>query len=219
MSEAVLPVEKRVETGKSFVRKLRRDGRVPGTVYGGESTPISFSVDALEVARLLRGDHSIVKVEIDGKSENAVVKDVQIHPVYGQVMHIDFLRVVAGQEITINVPIHFIGNSAGVKLGGLLSTMKHEVNISVLPRNMPESIEVDISDLEVGDAIRLSDIKSDKFTILDDESEMIVQVTMQRTAAENEADILEDSIAAETAETAESAEPEVITAKDKEDES
>jgi large subunit ribosomal protein L25 len=209
MSEAVLSVEKREGSGKSVVRKLRRADKVPGTIYGGADEPASISVDALEIARLLRGEHSIVDIEVDGKAEQVVVKDVQKHPVYSQIIHIDFMRVVAGQEIAIEVPIHLVGEAIGVKNGGVLTTLRSEVQISVLPKNMPDNIEVDISNLEIGDAIRLGDLKSENFTIIDDDNEMVAQVSAQKMEEEEPEDIL--------AEEEESAEPEVITAKDDEE--
>ncbi|KAA3608807.1 MAG: 50S ribosomal protein L25 [Calditrichaeota bacterium] len=211
MSEVVLSAEKRVDTGKSVARKLRREGKVPGVLYGGEEEPSSISMDKIELGRLLRKDHSIINVKVDGADQRAVIRDVQNHPVYGDVAHIDFMRVVAGQEITISVPLHQVGTAVGTKTGGQIATLLHELEISVLPRYMPENIEIDITDLEIGDAIRVKDLNLENMTIQNDEDELIVQVTMPRKEEEPEE-------TDELGEEEESMEPEVITARGDDDE-
>ncbi len=209
MSEVVLSAEKRISKGKSVARRLRREGKVPGVMYGAKNEPTSITLDTLDLERLLRKDHSIINVKVDGDDQNAVIKDVQNHPVSGDVTHIDFMRVVAGQEITISVPIHVVGIAAGTKIGGVLSTLMHELQISVLPRHMPENIEVDVSDLEIGDAIRVKDLKLENLTILDDLEDLITHVSLPRKEEEvEEVDELEEE---------EGLEPEVITARGDDD--
>jgi len=209
MSEVVLSAEKRVDTGKSIARRLRREGRVPGVLYGGEGEPTSISMDTIELGRLLRKNHSIINVKVDGGDQRAVIKDVQNHPVSGNIAHIDFMRVVAGQEITVTVPLSMVGIASGTKTGGLLSTLLHELQISVLPRYMPENIEVDINALEIGDSIRVKDLNVENMTVLTDEDELIVHVTLPRKEEEpEEVDELEEG---------EEMEPEVITARGDDD--
>lgn len=104
MSEVILSAEKRIGVGKSFVRKLRKDGKIPGVVYGAKNEPSAITVNKLELARLLRHEHSIINVNIDGVEEQAVIRAIQVHPLTGALLHIDFMRVVAGQELTITVP-------------------------------------------------------------------------------------------------------------------
>ena len=205
MSEVIISAQKRAETGKSFVRKLRRDGKVPGIMYGADEEPAAVSFDASELARLLRHGHSIINVNVDGKEEQAVIKSIQNHPLNGQIIHIDFMRIIAGQEITITVPLHFIGTAEGTKKGGVFSTVKHELQVSVLPRFMPDNVEVDCSKLDIGDAIRVKDLQLENVTILDDEEELICNVILPRKEAEPEEEELEEG--------AEEMEPEVITAR------
>jgi large subunit ribosomal protein L25 len=205
MSEVILSAEKRVETGKSIARRMRREGTIPGVLYGADVDPVAISIEKLELGRLLRKDHSIINVKVDGKDQQAVIKEIQNHPVSGDVAHIDFMRVTAGQEIAVTIPLSIIGTAAGTKVGGLLSTLMHELQISVMPRFMPDNIEIDISDLEIGDSIRVKDLNLENMTTVTDEEEMILQVTLPRKEEEpEETDELEES---------EEQEPEVITAR------
>ncbi len=207
MSEVILSAKKRVDSGKSVARRLRRAGSVPGILYGGEDEPTSITMDTLELSRLLRKDHSIINVKVDGEDQRAVIKDVQNHPVYGDVAHVDFMRVVAGQEITVTIPIHYIGKAAGTEVGGVLSTLMNDIQISVLPRHMPENIEIDVSALEIGDAIRIKDLNLENVTILADENDLLANVLLPRQEEE------EPEVADELLEDEEMAEPEVITAR------
>jgi len=210
MSEVVISAEKRNDTGKSFTRKLRSSGKIPGIMYGADINPAAVTFDSKELSRLLRHDHAIITVKVDGEEQMAVIKSIQNHPLTGKILHIDFMRVVAGQEITVTVPIHIVGTAVGVKTGGVFSTVKHDLQISVLPKFMPDNIEVDCSSLEMGDAIRVKDLKIDNVTILDDEDELICNVVMPRKE-----EVVEES--EELGVEAEEMEPEVITARGEEE--
>lgn len=212
MSEVVISAEKRTDKGKSYTRKLRKSGKVPGIMYGAEAGPESVTFDAIELARLLRHDHALINVKMEGEEDQmAVIKSVQYHPITGSAMHIDFMRVVAGQEITIMVPIHIVGTAIGTKTGGVFATVKNELEISVLPRYMPDNIEVDCSALDIGDAIRVKDITVENVTILDDQEDLICNVVLPRKEEEVEE-------AEELLEEEEEMEPEVITARGEEEE-
>jgi large subunit ribosomal protein L25 len=211
MSEVVLSAEKRIETGKGVAGRLRRAGRIPGVMYGAKIEPDAISFDKIELGRLLRKDHSIINVKVGSDDQKAVIKEIQNHPVSGEVTHVDFMRVVAGQEITVSVPFQFVGVAEGTKHGGVLTTLLNEIQISVMPRFMPENIEVDISNLDIGDSIRIDDLGLENMTALSEGNELIVQVVQQRKEEVEETDeLLEDT---------ESAEPEVITAREDEKES
>ncbi len=207
MSNVVLSAEKRNDTGKSVTRKLRSNGKVPGIMYGAGVDPASVTFDAKELARLLRHDHALINVKVDGEEQMAVIKSIHNHPVSDKVLHIDFMRVVAGQEITVTVPIHIVGIAEGTKTGGVFSTSKNDLQVSVLPKHMPDNIEVDCSALEIGDAIRVKDISVENVTILDDEDELICNVILPR----KEEEVVEE--VEELDEDAEDIEPEVITAR------
>ena len=159
-----LKAESRTELGKGASRRLRRSGRIPGTVYGASKDPQSISLSHDEV--LHRLDHeafysSVLTLNVDAQSEQVVVKDLQRHPYKPDILHIDFQRIDAKQKITMRVPLHFINEQqcVGVKSGGgVISRIMTELEISCLPGDLPEYIDVDMADLEVGDSVHLSDI-------------------------------------------------------------
>ena len=159
-----LKAEPRNELGKSASRRLRRSGRIPGTVYGANKEPQSISLSHNEVLHQL--DHeafysSILTIKVSAESERVVVKDLQRHPYKPDILHIDFLRIDEKQKITMRVPIHFINEQqcVGVRSGGgQVSHILTELEISCLPRDLPEYIDVDLADVNVGESVHLSDI-------------------------------------------------------------
>lgn len=157
--------ELRSDLGKGASRRLRRESKIPAILYGGEGEPVSLTVPENIVNRLLEEESfysSIIFVDYDGKSERTILRDLQRHPYKKTILHMDFQRLVAGQEIHMNVPLHFINEDicAGVKLGGgLISHTMTELEVSCRPRDLPEFIEVDMAELEIGGSIHISDIK------------------------------------------------------------
>ncbi len=154
----------RTDSGKGASRRLRHSGLVPGIIYGTGSDPQSISVQHNELAHQLENEafySSILSVEIDGKAQKVVLKDLQRHPARPFIMHLDLLRISSKEVIKMSVPLHFLGEeeAPGVKEGGTASHHFTEVDVSCLPADLPEYIEVDVSALEIGDAIHLSQIK------------------------------------------------------------
>ena len=158
MSEVVISAEKRESYGKSFARRTRREGKIPAIMYGAEKDATPIVLNLMELNRLLRKQHAIINVKVDGEDIQAVFREIQRHPVSGKVIHVDFMRVSAGHAIKVTVPIHLVGTAKGAKEGGVFSSLKTELDIEVLPRYMPDNIELDISGMEVGDSIRVKDI-------------------------------------------------------------
>jgi len=163
MSIFELEAESRSDMGKGASRRLRRDGKVPAVIYGGGEDPQSITLVHSEILKRL--DHEafyshILTVNVDGKPGNAVLRDMQRHPAKPIVMHMDFQRVDENKPIRVHVPLHFIGEDVapGAKAGGLITHELIEVALDVLPRNLPEFIEVDVSALEVGESLHLSDL-------------------------------------------------------------
>lgn len=160
-----LQAEARDQFGRSGSRRLRRTGRVPAIVYGGGQDPTPISLDHNHVVHDMQREAfytSILTVKVGKDSQSVVVKAVQRHPARPQVMHIDFQRIVADEEITLNVPIHFIGEeqATGVKeQGGVIDHIQTDVEISCLPRHLPEFLELDVTELELNGLFHLSDIK------------------------------------------------------------
>ena len=159
-----LIVELRDGTGTSNSRRLRRSGMVPAVIYGAGRENLSLIIDHNHLLQKLASENfltSILSIKIQDKEESVLIKDIQIHPSKRQVMHLDMQRVIADQILRVNVPIHFLnGDSApGVKLaGGTVSALMNEVEVSCLPKNLPERLEVDVAAMELDELLYLSDI-------------------------------------------------------------
>ena len=151
--------------GKGASRRLRHESLVPAVIYGGSSAPQSISIAFKDLVKVLENEafySHIVSLNVDGQAQAVILKALQRHPAKNFPMHADFLRVEANQAITVRVPLHFINQetSVGVKQqGGAVSIIASEVEISTLPGNLPEFIEVDLAQVEVGTVVHLSDIK------------------------------------------------------------
>ncbi|MCP1672947.1 large subunit ribosomal protein L25 [Natronocella acetinitrilica] len=163
--ELKLPAEKRSDTGKGASRRLRREKLVPGIVYGAGKDAEMIQVSAFELARMMETESfysQVIDLTVKGKkAQGVVVKDLQRHPFKDRVLHVDFLRVKAGEKLHMHVPLHFLNDETckGVKAGGVVHKDSIEVSIIALPKDLPEYIEVDLADLEIGDSLHLSDLK------------------------------------------------------------
>jgi large subunit ribosomal protein L25 len=155
---------KREEQGSSASRRLRRAGRLPGVIYGGGKDAVAISMDHNDLYHALSKEafhSSVLTADVDGTKESVVLRDAQWHLYKQQVLHIDFLRVDATHEISLKVPLHFINGeiSPAVKLGGcMISHTMNEVEVKCLPGNLPEFIEVDLTKLEAGQSIHVSEL-------------------------------------------------------------
>jgi len=159
----VVNAQLRTDTGKGASRRLRHAGLVPGIVYGAHQDPAMISMVHSDLIQRLDQEafySHILTLKIDGKSEQVILKDLQRHPARPFIMHADFLRVSAKEKLKTNVPLHFAGEDVapGVKAGGVVSHLLTEVEVSCLPGDLPEYIEVNVAGLEVGDAVMLSEI-------------------------------------------------------------
>ncbi len=165
MSDALtLPAEARERAGKGASRALRREGRVPAVIYGGNEEPTTIHVEAKELSRQLGTGHfmnSIVMIELDGKSLRTLPKDVAFHPVKDTPMHADFLRLAKGSTIDVSVPVVFINEEAspGLKKGAVLNMVRHELELVCDADKIPAEIEIDVTGLDVGDSIHISHVK------------------------------------------------------------
>jgi large subunit ribosomal protein L25 len=193
-----LVAELREDQGKGASRRLRRQGKVPAIIYGGGRPPRALIFDHNKVLQQLDQEafySSILTIKVGDKSQAAIVKDVQRHPAKRQIMHIDMQRIVEDEKIRMNVPIHFLGEqqAPGVKQGGgSVMRLMTEVEVTCLPRDLPEYFEVDISHLELDDMLHLSDIKVPEgveitqLTHGDEHDHAIVSVHLMKTAAVEE---------------------------------
>ena len=158
-------VSARSDIGKGASRRLRRlENLVPGVVYGGHKDPVSVSVVSKDIEKSLENEafySHVLTLNFGDHTESAVLKDLQRHPATNKVVHLDFLRVVAGEAIKVQVPLHFTNEDTciGVKIGGgMVQHQMNEIEVSCLPKNIPEFIEVDMANVEVGTIVHLSDL-------------------------------------------------------------
>ncbi len=178
----------RTDFGKKGTKAVRRNEQVPCALYGGSADPIYFAVDQKALKPLLNSIYSyIVEFDIDGKKEVGVLQSAQYHPVKDYPMHVDFLRVVEGKPVSIEVPIKVVGNSVGVKAGGKLSIQRRKLRVSALEANLPDVIELDITDLTIGKAIFAGDVKLEGVTVLTPASTSLCTVLTTRAARSAEA--------------------------------
>ena len=165
MNEFTLNAQARTDLGKGASRRLRHAANIPAVVYGGNKPAESVTILAKEIAKLFENEAAyshVIELNVDGAKQNVIVKAMQRHPSKQFIMHADFVRVVAGQKLTAIVPVHFVGEEAPVKKGGEVSHLIAEIEVTCLPKDLPEFIEVDLSALEIGDIVHLSDLKAPK---------------------------------------------------------
>lgn len=203
----VIDAQQRADVGRGASRRLRHADQVPAIIYGAGKEPISLVLSHNEMMKQLKHESfysHILTVNIDGKKEQAVLKALQRHPVKPRLMHVDFLRVKAGEALHMKVPFHFVGEETcpGVAAGGIISHLISAIEISCLPKDLPEFIEVDVSALELDASIHLFDIqlpKGVKFLHDDEEhNQPVVSVHVPKESKEDlEADAAEAALAAE----------------------
>lgn len=190
-----LEVRTRDGVGSKHVRAIREAGDIPGVIYrSGESTPIAVNSRALRQAVTGSGGvHALMDVTVDGGKtpRAAIIKDIQVDPVRDRVVHIDFHEIPLDQKIATVVPVHLEGSPAGVNMGGVLSQPTHEVNISVLPTAIPESLSADVSALEIGGSLRLADIEAPEGVEFLDDPDGTVLATVTAPIAEEALEVEE----------------------------
>ncbi|HHJ21060.1 MAG TPA: 50S ribosomal protein L25/general stress protein Ctc [Gammaproteobacteria bacterium] len=198
-SQYILTAEPRSEQGKGASRRLRRTGKVPAIVYGAGKAPTSICLPHNQVDRHLQDEgfySQLISLELEGNSEKVVLRDIQRHPAKPVILHMDLLRVNADEIMQMHTPLHFINeeDSVGVKLGGQVSHLLTEVEISCLPGNLLEYIEVDVSGLDVGESLHLSDltvpegVQIVELTHGEDHDQAIVTVHKARAGASDDED-------------------------------
>jgi large subunit ribosomal protein L25 len=191
MAEVKLSALMREGTGKGPSRRARADGRVPAIVYGRGMEPLSISVDRREFVTALQTDagmNVLLDIEVDGETTLALTRELQRDPVRGTLLHADFVKIDRTQEVEVEVPVHLVGDSPGVKEGGVLENPLFQLHVKSLPGNVPQSIEADISGLNVGDALRVVDLAGGRdFEILNDPDAVVASVAAPITEAELEA--------------------------------
>lgn len=187
-----LPIAARdVSGGSRAARRLRRSGRVPGVLYGGEGEPFAFDVDARELRAALAASGAVLELTLGDETRTAVVKETQRHPVTGATTHLDLVRVRLDVAITATVPVEIVGaeGAPGVKEGGVLEQQTREVEVEALPTSIPETLEYDASEVRIGDTVFVSSIATPEgVTLVGDGLDEVVlfSVTAPRLSTETE---------------------------------
>jgi large subunit ribosomal protein L25 len=201
MQAITIKGSERESVGKVSTKALRNAEKVPCVLYGGEK-PIHFSADELSFKGLVytSNAHTVV-IELEGHQPyEAVLQDIQFHPVTDRILHIDFFQLFEDKAVSMNIPVRLEGNSPGVRNGGRLLFRKRKLAVRALPANLPDAIMVDISKLRIGGTISVGDVKTEEYTFLHPDNTSIVQVKASRNAvADDEEDEEEGAEGAEAA--------------------
>jgi len=201
MKSITINGSQRESVGKKATKALRNAGQVPCVLYGGDK-PVHFSAQELAFSKLVYtpNAHTVVIELNNGETYNAVLQDIQFHPVTDRILHIDFYQLFEDKEIALNIPVNLIGNSKGVKNGGVLRRNLRKLKIKALPDNLPDFIEIDITPLKIGDKVYVRDLDSEKYRFLHSDNSVVCQVKTSRTAVADDEEEDEEGAEATPAE-------------------
>ena len=182
MKSITINGSKRESVGKKATKALRNAGQVPCVLYGGDQ-PVHFSAEELAFSKLVYtpNAHTVV-IALGDTSYNAVLQDIQFHPVTENILHIDFYQLFDNKEIAMDIPVVLTGNSIGVRAGGVLRRNRRKLRIKALPTNLPDFIEVDISKLRIGNKVYVSQLPSDDYKFLHSDNTVVCQVKQSRVS-------------------------------------
>ena len=176
----------RENVGKRDAKELRYAGKVPAVLYGGKEQ-IHFAIDAPALKGLVyTPEVNFAELNIDGKKVNAIMQDIQFHPLTEKILHIDFLQLFDDKPVTIEIPVKLTGTSPGVKMGGKLVQKLRKLRVKALPKDMPQNVEVSLEPLEVGKSVRVRDLKPVSYAITNVPEDTIVSVVMSRALKQAE---------------------------------
>jgi large subunit ribosomal protein L25 len=222
MAEISISAKARDERGKNAARRIRREGLIPAVVYGGKGDTVAVAVDPKALQKVLRseaGRNAILKLEIGGKATNAILKSWQVDPIREHFLHADFYRIAMDVVIRVTVPVATKGEARGVKVdAGILELVLREIEVECLPGDIPERIEIDVSDLGINDALRVSDLPVlAKVKVLSPQDQVVVHVVSVKEEVVEAPAVAAPVVEGEAA-AAPAAEPEVIKKGKKEEE-
>lgn len=181
MQTANLNARPRTERGKNAARKIRQTGRVPAVLYGHGDQPRELSVDAHELEKLLgriNSENTLIDLAIEGgETTRALIREVQTHPYRPDVLHLDLFHVHAGEKLRLQIPVRLSGNPVGVRVsGGVLDQVIYDLEVECLPGDIPDAVEVDVTELDIGESIRVQDVAVPRVKVLQDPELPIVSV-------------------------------------------
>ena len=195
-ADIVITVDKRPAEGKGAARRLRREGQIPAVLYGGDRPPVNISIDEHSLRELLKqkaGENTIFLLKLKGTKEErrAMIREIQKDPISGHFVHIDFIRITAGQKIHVGMPVELTGDCVGVRHGGRVDFVSRELEVEILPREMFDRLTVDITNLDLGQHVSVADLEGllpPSARFLEEPGRVVVVVETPRvTALEEEA--------------------------------
>ena len=183
MKSITINGSQRESVGKKAAKALRNAGQVPCVLYGGDK-PVHFAAAELAFSKLVYtpNAHTVVINLEGGETFSAVLQDIQFHPVTDNILHVDFYQLFEDKEIALDIPVNLVGNSKGVKNGGILRRNNRKLRVKALPANLPDFIEVDITPLKIGDKVAVSELANEKYTFLHTDNTVVCQIKTSRTA-------------------------------------
>ena len=215
MDQVIVETSPREDRGKNAARRMRQSGQIPAVLYGGKDDTLTLAVNAKQLTAILRsesGRNTIVKVKTPSGEQSAILKDWQVDPVQGSLLHVDLMRIAMDVRVRVRVPVHTVGDPQGVKLqGGIFEMVTREVEIECLPSEIPGEFRVDITELTIGKHLRAGDLPFDpeKIRLVTDPQRVIAHVVALRAEEEKPAEAVVTEVEAAT-------EPELIKKAKKE---
>ncbi len=210
MASATLNAKARHESGKGVARKLRQAGDIPAVIYGHGRAPQALSISNFDLERLLGSisvSSTVIELTLDGNTSRTLIREIQRHPYRKQILHVDFQELVAGEKVTVRIPIRYNGTAEGVKAGGILEEVMHELEIRVDPSNMPNHIDIDVTPLTIGHGVHVEDLRLPEGVEAMADAEATVCVVVAPRAVVEETPVV---AGVEGAEPEAAAEPELI---------
>ncbi|KAB8154400.1 50S ribosomal protein L25/general stress protein Ctc [Kordia sp. TARA_039_SRF] len=183
MKSITINGSQRESVGKVATKALRNAGKVPCVLYGGDN-PLHFSAEELAFSKLVYtpNAHTVVIALEDGTTHDAILQDIQFHPVSDKILHIDFYRLFDDKEVTMDIPVSITGKAPGVMAGGVLRLNKRKLKVKALPKHLPDFIEADISELEIGNKLYVTALQNDNYKLLHSDNTVVCQVRVSRAA-------------------------------------
>ncbi|GGG34938.1 50S ribosomal protein L25/general stress protein Ctc [Bizionia arctica] len=183
MKSITINGSQRESVGKKATKALRNAGQVPCVLYGGDK-PVHFNAEQLAFSKLVYtpNAHTVVITLENGDTFNAIMQDIQFHPVTDNILHIDFYQLFEDKAIMMEIPVHFVGNSKGVKAGGVLRKNARKLRVKALPSNLPDFIEIDITPLKIGSKLYVTALENEAYKIMHPDNTVVCQIKRARAA-------------------------------------
>ena len=177
----------RVHLGKKFSKDLRKNGNIPCVIYSKGKEPVHICVKNNELRKVIYNPSTfILEIKVEDKNYNTIIRDAQFHPLNENILHVDFLELSENERVSLDIPVKITGNSIGVRNGGQLNLVMRKLLIRSFPKNLPDTIDIDITQLKIGQSVRIIDLENESYEFIQPESAVIVSVKTARNIVEEE---------------------------------